>query len=354
MVGVVSVPDLELEVKPKANFGSLLFMLGFANDPSLRPEDVPAACDDNTWAIVAEWYARLVERALQAGVRQGYRSVNDALPLVRGRIDFGRQLAVRPHALIPLEVEYDDFSADIYENRLLLTALVRAAWLPRLSPDLRARLRHLQARLQGTNTLPRHRLGDWTLTRANARYAPALRFADLLLQGMGLDAPMGSTQSFGFVVDMARVFEDFLVASVAAACLRRDHVRAEHHTVHHLDERRRISIAPDIEIRGPSGIRAVLDAKYKLGGAEGYPVDDLYQMLAYCTVTGVDRGWLVYAGSRRDGAEPVDHLVKGSFVTLTQWPLDVSVGPAKLIEQVSDLVDFALRGGPRASNAPTR
>lgn len=337
MVGVVRIGEVEVEVRPKAHFQSVLFMLGYASDPGIQPDDVEAQADSDVWPAIAEWCARLTERALLAGVLQGYRSIHESLPLVRGRIDFATQLATRPHDLIPLALQFDDFTTDIYENQLLRSALRRASWLPRLSSDLRGRLRHLDRRLETVGILSRHRAGDWQPNRANTRYIPALRFADLLLQGVGLDAPGGASNSFSFIIDLAKVFEEFLVAAVSESC---EHllVNARHHPGMHLDQAARLAIAPDIGLFEGNQMVAVIDAKYKLSN----PVSDLYQMLAYCTVTGLARGWLVYAGSYSESPRPRHHRIAGSQVTITQWPLDSASPPRELLEQVTSIVSSIL------------
>ena len=53
--------------------------------------------------------------------------------------------------------------------------------------------------------------------------------------------------------------------------------------------------------------RVVVDAKYKAEKPSGFPQADLYQMLAYCTVLGLDEGHLVYA---KGTEEPAVHVVR--------------------------------------------
>jgi 5-methylcytosine-specific restriction enzyme subunit McrC len=79
---------------------------------------------------------------------------------------------------------------------------------------------------------------------------------------------------------------------------------------------------------------AVVDAKYKAEKPEGFPNADLYQLLSYCTVLGLDEGHLIYA----KGNEPVDrHTVQGSGVVIHCHALDLSAAPAKMLRQVDYL-----------------
>ncbi|MFF5114501.1 AAA family ATPase [Streptosporangium sp. NPDC000509] len=82
------------------------------------------------------------DRALRRGVLQGYREVEEALPVLRGRIREADQIRRRYGLPLPVEVRYDDYTVDIAENRLLL---------PGLAVPTRRTLRHVIARLAGVS-----------------------------------------------------------------------------------------------------------------------------------------------------------------------------------------------------------
>jgi len=90
----------------------------------------------------------------------------------------------------------------------------------------------------------------------------------------------------------------------------------------------------------------VFDAKYKVDDAAGrYPNADLYQMLAYCTVLGLPRGWLVYAG----GGRPLERLVRNTGIRIVEWPLDLGVPPWELLGQIRVLAELAWVAGLSSS-----
>ena len=79
---------------------------------------------------------------------------------------------------------------------------------------------------------------------------------------------------------------------------------------------------------------AVIDAKYKAEKPSGYPNADLYQMLAYCSVMGLDRGHLVYA----KGNEVANrHQIRRTGIEVIQHTLDLDQTPEVLLAQVDDL-----------------
>lgn len=196
-VGAVRVDDLQVQVTPKDRVGltRLLFLLGYAADPGfLDPgyDDVEAEEHPDLWAVLAESLARITERALLHGVLQGYRTVDEAARTVRGRIRIGDQLARRPGLTLPLEITYDDYTVDTAENRILRTALRRMLAVPGLSSPARARLAHLDGRLDGVGVIRRGApIPHWQPSRLNARYQPALRLAEVILRNCSAEAGPG-------------------------------------------------------------------------------------------------------------------------------------------------------------------
>lgn len=151
-----------------------------------------ATVEPDLWPALALTLARQAERALTHGVLQGYETRNEAQRTVRGRIRIGDQIARRPGLMMPLEVTYDEYSADITENRILRTALRRMLSVPRLAADSRARLAHLDAMLTGVEVLrPGSRPPTWRRTRMNSRYHSVLRLAEVILRNSSTEGGAG-------------------------------------------------------------------------------------------------------------------------------------------------------------------
>ena len=64
-------------------------------------------------------------------------------------------------------------------------------------------------------------LEPWHPTRLNARYQPALRLAEVVMKSSSFEPGADGLEIDGFVVDMAKVFEDFVCASLGVALRRR-------------------------------------------------------------------------------------------------------------------------------------
>lgn len=346
-VGAVQVGDLLVEVKPKAKVGldRLLFLLGYARDPGFRPEDLAGLEDSDLFSALAESLARQVVGALSRGVHSGYVTVEEALRTVRGRIRVGDQMSRRPGMLMPLEVTYDDFTVDIPENRILRSALRLMMQVPRLTDGTRAKLVHLDSKLDGVSPL---RLGGplpvWTASRLNDRYVPAVRLAEIVLRNMSAEAGLGRHLVASFVVNMSTVFENFVATALAESLAKHPGQTIPQYPAYldadvSLPNSQRVRMYVDVvhEISGRPAL--IFDAKYKASSAVGaYPNADYYQMLAYCTALDLPRAWLVYAGC----GQPRVRRIANSSVTIVESPIDVSQDPETLLDSIGRLSDSAM------------
>lgn len=342
-VGAVSLDGVDVVVTPKVGIARLLFLLGYAANAGFRPEDVDGVPDDDLWPAIAETLCRHGERALGRGVLQGYVTEEEALPLVRGRIRIADQIARRPGTLLPLEVRYDEYSVDVPENRILRSALRRMLGAPRLRTELRARLGHLDGRLDGVTPLMAGGLiPHWRPTRLNARYHSALRLAELVLCHQSFEVGAGGLRVGAFVVDMAKVFEDFVATALAEAWSARPGGTWPQYPAT-LDEEGDVTMKVDVVHTVDGCPRIIADAKYKLESASGrYPNADHYQMLAYCTALRVPVGWLVYASGL---GGPITRHVRETDVEIVEYPLHLDAAPGELLEQVAELAARAWLGG---------
>ena len=338
-IGAVSVGDLQVIVRPKiTDLNRLVFLLGYAHSRDVwRDDKVRLTESDDLFPALAAVFSRLAARATEQGLLQGYRTVADTLPVLRGRIRVGEQMTRRYGLPVPLAVEYDDFTVDITENRLLLAATLRLLTIPRITPDTRRRLQRLRLVLADVTAPARGRsLPDWRPTRLNARYQDALRLAEVLLAAQSFEHRVGGLVVTGFMFDMWRIFEDFVCTALGESLSRRSGRCATQHPLH-LDETSQIRMRPDLVwLSTDRTVQAVVDAKYKAERPAGFPDADLYQMLAYCTVLGLQDGHLVYA----KGNEPVrTHQVRRAELRLHTHALDLSLEPAALLTQVDRLAD---------------
>jgi 5-methylcytosine-specific restriction enzyme subunit McrC len=350
-VGVAVVAGIEVWIRPKVPIDRLMFLLGYALSPKGWQEaDVPMADQPELLPAVAAAFARQADRALREGVLHGYHEVDASLSLLRGRIRESDQLGRRFGLPIPMEVRYDEYSVDIAENQLLLSAARRLQQLPRLTRTARAALLRLVGRLDGVSPIvPGRLLPSWQPSRLNTRYHVAVRLAEMILRSTSIDPTPGARRINGFLVEMHRIFEDFVTVSLGEA-IERQSGRTQRQASAWLDEAGMARMRPDLVWTTSAGIpQGVVDAKYKAEKPEGFPEADLYQLLAYCTALELPVGHLVYA--KGSGETERRHVIRGSGVEIVQHVLDLTQPPRGLLGQIQRIA-AAITDGQAHSLAP--
>jgi len=333
-VGAARVGDVELRIETKVPVARLLFLLGYARNPLMwRDETIGMPEHSGLVPAIAAALWRQVGQALRGGLLYGYREVDETAPVLRGRLRETDQLGKRFGAPLPLEINHDEYTVDIPENRILATALDRLVHVPGLDPPTRAMLRHQSHRFVDVARLHHgQRPPDWQPGRLNSRYHVALRLAELVLSGTSLEAGLGTVASNGFLVDMPRVFEDFLSVALRRSITARHGGVVSLQAAGHLDVAHRIGLRPDLLWRRGGQDTAVVDAKYKAH----IPASDAYHMLAYCTVYGLRRGHLVYVTGDHP---PTRHLVVKAGTEIICHALDLALPAPLLLARIDQIAD---------------
>lgn len=337
-VGAVRVGSVEVQVAPKVPIERIVFMLGYrVRGISWQETPVPVDAADDVVHVLAEVFTRAVAEVVRPGLLQGYRVMEESLPVVRGRIRIDEQLKRRPGVWLPIEVTYEDFTVDTAENRVLRAALERLQRNPLVPAAARRRMSGLLLPFaEVTRLVPGQPLPEWRITRLNRRYELALELARLVLAASSFEHRVGTTPVDGFVLDLPRIFEDFVTCALRDALqgmVPGSRVEGQHGTV--LDEAGAVDLRPDIVwLDAADRPLAVADAKYKAEKPSGFPNADVYQALAYAVALRLPDVHLVYA----KGNEPVrTHEVRNSAVRVHAHALDLARPPSGLLAEVDAL-----------------
>lgn len=338
-VGVCHLADdLEIVVRPKIPIDRVMFLISYAvGFGRWREEQGSLARADSVLEAIIPAFTYRLRQALSRGVIQGYRTEDDALTTVRGRWRIGDQLR-RLGAPIPIEVTFDEFTEDIEINRLLRAALHRLLRLRIRDDRQRWPLRALEARLSEVRLVDydRRRIPNVSLDRRTERYRGAVGLARLILADASFDLEPGVAPASAFLIDMNKVFEDFVVAALRDALGSRSRALVQGASGRRLflDVGEKIPLKPDFSLWAGASCRFVGDVKYKRIRSDAYPNADLYQLTAYAIATNLPGGVLVYAAGPD---EPAVHEVVHLGKRLELLPLDLTVGPDAILEQVAVL-----------------
>jgi 5-methylcytosine-specific restriction enzyme subunit McrC len=338
-IGAVCLPGVEIQILPKIELSRLLFLVSYAVDPASWRNSIQGFSHaESVCEAIAPAFVRMVAAATKRGLLHGYRTAEDSLLTVRGQIRFGDQLRRHLGLAPPIEVQFDEFSADIPENQLLKAAL-RALSRMRLRSGAVARALHggwVAFEQVAEVEFDSRRVPEPTFTRLNRHYEPAVALARLILKGCSFDLGTGRPPGTSFLLDMNEVFEAFLYRAlleslgVPATVFRRGSGGLT------LDEATRVRLAPDLSWWHGNNCVFVGDAKYKRLDGAGFKHADLYQLLAYATAANLDHGLLVYASGE---ADPAAHKVRFAGIELLVASLDLSGEPAQILDEVGRIAD---------------
>lgn len=336
-VGAINLDTLAVTIQPKLPIERLLFLVSYALAHE-RWRDIPFDLeqrDDLVEAIVPGFVAQ-VRRALRRGVLQGYRTEEDALQTVRGRIRFDEQLRRRQGRLPPVELRFDEFTTDIEENRLLKAAIHRLRRLRLRSPVSRHALEAFEDALSEVQLVEydARSLPELHWTRLNDRYRPAVELAQLILRAVSFELGHGGVAASAFLLDMNQVFENFVVVALRDALRLSERAFPQGNAGRGLtlDQDKRIRLKPDLSWWEGSRCVFVGDAKYKRVNVAGVLHADLYQLLAYTIASDLPGGLLIYAAGE---CEPAQHEIVNAGKRLEVVTLDLSGPPDNVLQQTA-------------------
>ena len=359
-VGGFTMGDLRIIVRPKIKLENLFLLLEVGLPPEAwQAEAIDYAANDELLSALVSFFARTAETTLARGLFHHYRHEEDDLLALRGRIDFVRQFR-RGGVLVPMACSWDDFTADVDENRCLMAAIRLALRVPDVPHDDRRRLRRLLAALDGvaepTASVALDRLDLIQYTRLNEHYRPALRLARLILANCTLQDQHGDTAASAFMLDMNELFEQFVTARLQRELRGTLDVNAQGKI--HLDVDRQVTMQPDLQLRDRGTTVGVADLKYKFGADKSRFGDgetagrhgDYYQLLAYTTALGLPEGTLVYCADVNENEATERQVPNGSLAKSTikvqhagtklhAVAIDLSGSPSEIDAQITALAD---------------
>lgn len=337
-VGTIVIPGIRVLITPKVSTPNLFHLLE-AGGRSLEvgAEQFEYGVSRDLLPAFATFYARHLERALGLGIPRAYVEQDERVAVVRGRIDLPAQRR-RVGLPLPVHCRFDEYTADIHVNRIMRAAAMRLVRLAGVTRDTRQALASLAARLVDVGDVT---TGDLqrpvVFTRLNEHCRPAERLARMVLGSSTLLDATGDAGAGVFMVDMNKVFEEFVEARLRRYLHGRLAVVGQHSSS--LDIDRSVGIRPDLVFTDPSGSMVYVgDTKYKVTNDGRARESDYYQLLAYATALGLNEGVLVYC--QNDGGAPAREVtVRRSGKRLRTWSIALEGTPAGLELEIRRLAE---------------
>jgi 5-methylcytosine-specific restriction enzyme subunit McrC len=316
-VGYLPLGDRFLTIRPRVPIESIFQMWERAENVRLDrpPGDVALETVEDLLEWIGSQLGKGVLHRLGRGLYRTYIDIADELSVVRGRIDL-RSTLRRPWRVL-LPCEFQELTADIPDNQILLAGLVASSFLVHkpaiVSQVRRGRWQCLRSGITPLSVEPIECVGR-IYNRLNADYERLHWLCHFVLSGTVPTHEAGHAKLQAFIIEMPRLFEKFVATWLAK------HVpapmRCERQVRLPLDGS--LEFIADLVIRGSNGKPAVvLDTKYKIGS--GPDPADVGQVVAYAQHLGCSDAVLIYPNKNH---RPIDIQVGDIRVRTLAYALD--------------------------------
>jgi 5-methylcytosine-specific restriction enzyme subunit McrC len=298
---------------------NLLHMLLAAFDIEVHvPGLADATLSEASWldSFIRVFCLELAEQ-VRRGLMRRYRTEEDDLPTLRGRLVVSDQLRRNFIHRERLACKFDELDENHPLNQVFKHTLNRMALCVR-SVTVQRSVWELQLAFDSVSnpTLPRGWWRKVTLDRLTTRFAQALRMAQMFLDGASPDVAHGYAESYALLFDMNDLFEKF-VGRELRRCLQPLGLRVHlQHARHHLmwdpsSKANLFALRPDVVVFSDVLAVCICDTKWKRLSPDdrklGVQQGDLYQMLAYADRYACDTILLVYPYQSADGRHSSSH-----------------------------------------------
>lgn len=300
-------PDIQIFLKPKVPIANLFRMLEYTYDlKSFQLLDGSVHCD-----TIPEFYNRLADILIQkilAQSRKGfYRTYvknTELLPYVRGKVDFKYQF--KHPGTVKLNCEYNQYTADIEDNQILLWTLYIIGRSGLCSEQLSTTVRKAYHTLQGLAT-QRPFKGDDCINRSynrlNQDYQTLHSLCRFFLDYCGVAHQVGNYQMFPFLVRTDILYESFVYAWLKSHLPANFEIKAQESVNFCKIVDSKIDLV--IYDKNTKQVIFILDTKYKIPDSKPSN-QDIYQAIAYATFKNSQNAILVYP-------KPLNQPLNGLF-----------------------------------------
>ncbi|WP_198266736.1 McrC family protein [sulfur-oxidizing endosymbiont of Gigantopelta aegis] len=360
-VGLLQTPDGTcIEILPKISEGKedrndsikLLFkMLQKVHElPAIETTDASLDIQNSPLIeVLIGRFLKLVANLVHKGIRSDYIRVQEQQNFMKGRLRVAQQIRQPVSKQHRFCIEYDRFSPDRPENRLIRSALEQVLkWSQ--NPNNQKLARELQFSFIDIEPSCQHRvdLSRWSQQRDMIYYKPLKPWVELILMTQTPWFMNNKWQGLSLLFPMEKLFEAY-VGKILAEKLTRPYTIAEQVSSHYLTQHKGnnwFQLRPDFAIYNSGHIESILDTKWKLlndslsDSRSKYELSqsDFYQLYAYGQkyLSGQGNLFLIYPMHKKF-KEPLAEFSFEENLSLWVVPFDLKNDELLLPEQFQSL-----------------
>lgn len=319
MVGVIRLPDAQLEVTPKIPEPHFLYLAELATlSPRTNSSEVRVEADASFAEVLALWFLEDVEGLIRRGLRPDYLAFDDELPAVRGHLKALETTVAIMQGQPVAHCIFEELSEDAPLNRVLKAACQRLASNQTLRHSTRARARRASFRFRCTAMRPADLLVH--VDRMSGAYKSAVSLASLILRSLGVSLRLGVQSGIAFLIRTPELIEEGL-RNIVSRAMPGVSVNQQSTPI----SKTGLTMNPDLVFNEGC---AVGDIKYRTLGPD-WRRNDLYQAVAFAAAFRTTHSVLLGFSGHATSKIPQRVQVGEVHVQPVAWCADADVSPAK-------------------------
>jgi len=290
--GIIQLKTERLHFSTKVNT-KLFYMLSFLRDEKAFLYDpdkhIEIEKGANFYDVLGRLFLNELEKIFEKGFYKSYIRKQENIPFLKGKLVIKKQIQNDIKKSVKFQCSYQDLTFDNVENRIILRATSLLIPLIRFNDKIKQDLIRYRQRMLDIITLDAVEpdvCDRVQLNRLNEHYATILKFAKVILRNHFVrSTAAGESIGFNFIVNMNKVYEDFLTAMIEELIEEDNELNKEYEVekqkmFDNLVEEKNLKLKPDVIIKKrnvPNEYPLIIDAKYKIND----PNSDYYQVIAY-------------------------------------------------------------------------
>ncbi|SFV57538.1 McrBC 5-methylcytosine restriction system component [hydrothermal vent metagenome] len=257
--------------------------------------------------VLISWFLDCVDNIIKQGIRRDYNRISANEKFLKGQLQSHKQLNEPPHKQHLFHIEYDVFSPNRCENRLIHSALLQVLRWSKDNENQKI-AKHFLMFFAEVPLSKNYKIDfeKWSNSRDMNYYQNVLPWLKLILNQQSPFTLKDKNTGISFLIPMEKLFEKY-VAEILAKNLPKSYELTEQKPQKYLAQNpKSFKMMPDIVISEKGEPICILDTKWKLidenqtydNGNEnkkkGISQADMYQLFAYGKKYKVSKVVLIY------------------------------------------------------------
>ena len=284
-------PEFHIAIRPKVPINNLFGMLDYGYQIKFLQGSIQCQSLEEIYEELANILAQKILERCRKGLYRDYLSKTERLAYIRGRVDL-RSALQKPWD-VKLKCHYNEQTGDIEDNQILAWTLFIIGRSGLCRESVSSTVRKAFHALQGFVTLKTFKSEaciDRNYHRLNQDYQLLHALCRFFLDNTGPSHETGDREMLPFLIDMAKLYEQFVAEWLKANTPKGFFVKQQHRVTHDQNYFDRIDLLLcDI---ATSKVQYVLDTKYK--APDKVANNDIHQIVAYANALKCQNAILVY------------------------------------------------------------